>query len=72
MPLLAFLIGLRLVGVFIGLDPFVGTICGGAGNDCMSTDVVDSVDLRFFVRVGAMIIVVYSRISYSYFFQASS
>ena len=54
MPRLAFLIGLRFFGVFAGLGPFVGTIWGGAGNDCMSIDVVDSVDLRFFVRVGAM------------------
>jgi len=32
----------------------VGIICGGAGKLCISTDVEDSVDLRFLKRVGAM------------------
>ena len=54
-PLRAFLIGLRFVGVFAGLLPFVGTIRGGAGKDCISIDVVESVDMRFFERVGAML-----------------
>ena len=52
-PILTFLIGLRF-GVFVGLRVFVGTICGGAGKVCTSTEVADSVDLRFLERVGAI------------------
>ena len=52
-PILTFLIGLRF-SVFVGLRVFVGTICGGAGKVCISTEVADSVDLRFLERVGAI------------------
>jgi len=34
---------------------FVGIICGGAGKLCISVELVDSVDLRFLERVGAML-----------------
>jgi hypothetical protein len=54
-PRFAFLTGLRFDGVRAGLDIFVGSIVGGAGNDATSRDVVDSVDLCFLVRVGAML-----------------
>lgn len=50
----AFRMGLRFVGVLAGLLIFVGTSCGGAGKLCISTELVDSVDLRFFCRVGAI------------------
>jgi len=36
------------------LSVFVGIICGGAGKLCISVELVDSVDLRFLERVGAM------------------
>jgi hypothetical protein len=36
----------------------VGTLCGGAGKLGISTElVVDSVDLRFLVRAGAILLV---------------
>jgi hypothetical protein len=53
-PLVAFLIGLLFVGVLAGLFVFVGTSRGGAGKLGTSTELVDSVDFRFFCRVGAI------------------
>lgn len=53
-PIFDFRMGLLFVGVLIGLRVFVGTSCGGAGKLRTSTELVDSVDLRFFCRVGAM------------------
>lgn len=50
-PILTFLIGLRFDGVLAGLRVFVATICVG----CTSTELADSVDLRFLERVGAML-----------------
>lgn len=50
-----FLKGLRCIGVLAGLEAFVGTIVGGAGNDCTLMDVDESVDMRFLERVGAMV-----------------
>jgi hypothetical protein len=38
------------------LSVFVGTVCGGAGKLCISVDLVDSVDLGFLERVGAMLL----------------
>lgn len=55
MPIGAFLIGLLVVGVLTGLRVFVGTSCGGAGKLCKSTEPMDSVDLPFLIRVGAML-----------------
>lgn len=45
------------MGVLAGLWVFVGTSRGGAGKVCTSTELelVDSVDLRFFCRVGAIV-----------------
>lgn len=42
------------MGVVAGLRVFVGIICGGAGKFWTSTELVDSVDLRFLERVGAI------------------
>jgi hypothetical protein len=53
-PILTFLIGLWPGGVLAGLRVLVATICGGAGKPCTSTELVDSVDLRFLERVGAI------------------
>jgi len=53
MPILPFFIGLR-IGDLRGLLIFVGTNCGGAGKFWISTEEVDSVDLRFLERVGAI------------------
>lgn len=53
-PIFCFLIGLLFVGVLAGLRVFVGIICGGAGKFWISTELVDSVDLRFLERVGAI------------------
>jgi hypothetical protein len=53
-PIVDFLIGLLVVRVLAGLRVFVGATCGGAGKLCTSTELVDSVDLRFFDRVGAI------------------
>jgi hypothetical protein len=47
--------GLLFDGVIAGLRVFVGTIWGGAGKLCTSTELVDSVDLRFLTRVGAIL-----------------
>lgn len=43
------------MGVLAGLSVLVGIILGGAGKLCISTELVDSVDLRFLERVGAML-----------------
>jgi len=53
-PIFCFLIGLLFVGVLAGLRVFVGIICGGAGKFWISKELVDSVDLRFLERVGAI------------------
>lgn len=50
-PILTFLMGLRFVGVLAGLRVLVATICVG----CTSTELADSVDLRFLERVGAIL-----------------
>ena len=54
MPIFCRLIGLRL-GVFVESCALVGIVLGAAGNFFVSSELVDSVDLRFFDRVGAMI-----------------
>ena len=56
-PILTFLIGLRFVGVRAGLRVLVAINCGGAGKFCISAELVDSVDLRFLERVGAMSVI---------------
>jgi hypothetical protein len=48
------LTGLLFEGVLAGLRESVGTCCGGAGNLCTSRELVDSVELRFLDRVGAI------------------
>lgn len=58
-----FLIGLRFdVGVVAGLRVFVGTNLGGTGKFCTSTEAADSVDLRFFDRVGAIVTYIWFRV----------
>lgn len=53
----AFLIGLLPVGVRVGSRISLFTACnGGAGKLSSSVELCDSVDLRFFDRVGAIII----------------
>jgi hypothetical protein len=54
-PIGAFLIGLLLLGILVGVFILVGIFRGGAGNDAASTELVDSVDLRFFCRVGGIV-----------------
>lgn len=49
--------GLRFEGIPFGLCIFVGTICDAAEKSGISTEVVDSVDLRFLERVGAMLMI---------------
>jgi hypothetical protein len=52
-----FLIGLLLVGVRAGSSIFLFAACkGGAGKLSSSVELCDSVDLRFFDRVGAIIL----------------
>jgi hypothetical protein len=52
-----FLIGVLPVGVRAGSPIFLFAACiGGAGKLSSSTELCDSVDLRFFDRVGAMIL----------------
>jgi hypothetical protein len=56
MPIGALFMGLRPIGVLAGECVFVGMIRGaGAGKLCISTEPSDSVDLRFFDRVGAIV-----------------
>jgi len=51
-----FLIGLLLVGVRAGFNAIELAICeGGAGKLDASTELWDSVDLRFLDRVGAIL-----------------
>jgi hypothetical protein len=55
MRVFGFFIGLLFVGVLVGLPAFVGMSWGGVGKFCMSREVVDSLELRFFGRVGAIL-----------------
>lgn len=55
MRIFGFFIGLLFVGVLVGLPAFVGMSWGGVGKFCMSREVVDSLELRFFGRVGAIL-----------------
>jgi hypothetical protein len=52
----AFLIGLLLVGVRAGSSIFLSAACNGKLSS--SVELCDSVDLRFFDRVGAIVIYV--------------
>lgn len=53
----AFLIGLLPVGVRAGSPIFPFAACnGGAGKLSSSVELCDSVDLRFFDRVGAIVL----------------
>lgn len=50
-----FLIGLRPVGVRAGSNIFLFAACGGRAGKLSSSELCDSVDLRFFDRVGAIV-----------------
>ena len=60
-PLGTFFVGLRLIGVLVGVLDFVGTVWGGAGKSIASTEDSDSVDFPCFRwRVGAIFFCVFN------------